>query len=104
MLDLDSLADKCAKSLNQKAEAWRVVVWSAAFQKITQSMSDGEVEALLANCASTGHLEVVLRFLDEHPLRQSESPYVILQQEAQKTGLGLRDWISKLPGGLGFNS
>src|SRR4051812_38533863 len=102
MLDLDSLAHKCAQALNEREDLWREAVWSAAFQKLTQSMSDGEVEIFLTSCTSVSQLETVVRFLDEHPKRVNTSPYSILIQEAQDAGLGLADWIQSLSGNLGF--
>jgi len=46
MLDLDSLAEKHAKSLNEQEDKWREALWGAEFQALAQNMSDGEVEIL----------------------------------------------------------
>src|SRR4051812_27089986 len=102
MLDLDRLAQKFAEARSETEEKWRAVVWGAAFQKLTQDMSDGEVEAFLESCTSVDHIEVVLRFLDEHPERTQLSPFAIIKKEASSAGLNMGDWIKALPPGLGF--
>lgn len=95
MLDLDSLAEKRAKVLNEKEEPWRKAVWSPGFQKISASMSDGEVEILLASCKSFAQVEAVVVYLGTLP--ENVSPYSLLVQEAASAGVGLGDWISRLP-------
>lgn len=97
MLDLDSLAERCAKSLNEKQEMWLNAVWSADFQKVSQNMSDGEVEILLNNCKSVLIFETVLRYLLAHPDQGKTSPYTILVQGAGAAGVVLADWIATLP-------
>lgn len=48
MLDLDSLAEERARSLNQQEKIWKEAVWSSGFQSLSQRMSDGEVEMFLS--------------------------------------------------------
>lgn len=93
MLDLDALADNRAKSLNQKSESWRKAIWSPPFQKLTQSMTDGEVESLIAACPSVGHLEWVVSYLDSQA--GSEPPFSVVQGAAKKAGLTPEEWIRK---------
>ena len=81
MLDLDSLAEKRATTLNEKREFWSQVVWTPDFQKISANMSDGEVESLLSNCKSYRQLEAVVRFLVAKAAHSS--PYSTLTQEAK---------------------
>ncbi len=102
MIDLDRLARKCAALKNEPPESWCTAVWSPAFQKVSQSMSDGEVEKFLQSFATFSQIEVVIRFLDEHPNRDFTAPFAILIQEAKEAGLGLGEWISALRPGLGF--
>lgn len=97
MLDLDTLAEQRAKSLNQQEDKWRNTLWSPDFQKISANMSDGEVERFLASCPSVDHLQSVIVFLIAHPSQQDVSPYSLLIQEAQSKNLGLSDWIKTLP-------
>src|SRR4051794_27630020 len=95
MLDLDSLAEKCAKTLNEQQAHWHKAVWSPGFQKISSHMSDGEVEILLGCCKSFVQLEAVVAFLAGHAL--SMHPYKVLVDEAKTAGLGLSEWIATLP-------
>ncbi len=95
MLDLDSLAEKCARSLNEQQEKWLDVVWSAAFQRVSKNMSDGEVEIMLRSCRSVKNLNSLLHFLKSQTI--AESPFLLIENEAQKVGLTLTDWISSLP-------
>src|SRR5476651_357793 len=95
MLDLDSLADKRAKTLNEKNDKWRNAVWSADFQKISKNMSDGEVEILLSNCKSFVKLEAAVHFLTTN--NHIASPYAALIASAKNAGVGLSEWINSLP-------
>lgn len=94
MLDLDSLAEKRAKSLNEQLDLWHKAVWSAGFQKISSNMSDGEVEVLLSSCKSYLQVEAVVAFVAGHP--QAGSPFSLLVQEAKVAGLPLEQWIALL--------
>lgn len=95
MLDLDTLASSHAKTLHQQEEAWKKAVWSAPFQKLTQTMSDGDVEKLLVLCPSVSHLEAVVQFLTERQSASKNSPMLLLDQAAQQAGMGLGDWLSQ---------
>lgn len=92
MIDLDRLAEQRAKTLNQKEDLWRRAVWSADFQKLSQSMSDGEVEEFLSLCPTVKHFEAVVRFLNG----RSDSPFTLISEEAKRAGLSLEQWIAKL--------
>jgi hypothetical protein len=96
MLDLDELAERRAEALCQSGQQWKEMLWSRSFQKLSANMSDGEVENLLICCASTKQLETVMTFLAEHPQMSLCSPFEILVKEAQKSKLGMSDWIRKL--------
>lgn len=105
MLDLDSLAEKCARGLNESQDGWLSVVWSAEFQRLAKDMSDGEVEALLRACRSLAALQSVLGFLRTRVgtgsgsgAAASGSPFALVEAEARAAGLGLSDWISSLVG------
>lgn len=93
MLDLDSLAERQAKILNQKEEPWREVIWSPEFQKISASMSDGEVEILVSLCPTVAHLRAVIDYLVQHAQSQKQSPFNILTDEAAKAGVRPGDWV-----------
>ena len=97
MLDLDSLAEKCAEAHNEKHETWRHVVWGVNFQKLVQHMSDGEIESLLGSCTSAAKLESALHFLLNHPEFAKHSPYDILQMECKEKGISVRQWMASLP-------
>jgi uncharacterized protein involved in tellurium resistance len=101
MLDLDSLAEKRAQSLNQPSETWRTAVWEPLFQKLTQSMSDGEVEALVSYCPSVDHFEAVVRFLDQRCAQKKTSPFVVLDGEARAAGLSNEEWVKRFRAGTG---
>ena len=98
MLDLDSLAEKRARSLNQTEDQWRKVIWSPSFQKISAHMSDGEVEALIDLCPSVAHFQNVVGFLEESSSRTGVPPYTVLTDEAQKAGVSPQDWIARFEG------
>ena len=99
MLDLDTLAEKCAKSLNQSEAVWRSTLWGPAFQKMSASMTDGEIEGFLSSCPSVTHVDLVVRFLSEHPDREKSSPYALITREAQNAGVGMAEWIQGLASG-----
>lgn len=56
MLDLNRLAELRAEALKQSSESWRRALWSAQFQKLIQSLSDGEVESFIETSTSAEHL------------------------------------------------
>ncbi|MBX3021602.1 MAG: hypothetical protein KF799_07990 [Bdellovibrionales bacterium] len=93
MLDFDHLADQRAKTLQQEPEGWRKAVWNSTFQKLTQSMSDGEVEVLISHCPSVGHLEWVAAFLEKNVRESGPAPFSVLTAEAAKSGVSLEEWI-----------
>jgi hypothetical protein len=93
MLDLDQLATRRAKTLNQKEDHWKKAVWSQDFQYISASMSDGEVEALLELCSSVPDFERVVKFLKARSERIGISPYSVLEQEAATAGISVDAWI-----------
>jgi len=101
MLDLDSLAERRAKSLNQKEDLWREAIWSTDFQEISASMSDGEVETLVSLCPSVKHLQEVVKYLQEQSKSQGLSPFTVLTQEADRAGVQPGQWIESR---LGPNS
>jgi hypothetical protein len=97
MLDLDSLAEKRARSLDEHVERWQDAVWSADFQKAAQNMSDGEVESLLAGCPSLGHFNAVVSFIAQHPETGQLSPFGVVRRAADERGCSLSEWIAALP-------
>jgi hypothetical protein len=98
MLDLDSLAEKRARSLNQTEDQWRTVIWSPSFQKISAQMSDGEVEALIDLCPSVTHLQNVVKFLEESFSKSGVAPFTVLTDEAKKAGVSPKDWMARFKG------
>lgn len=98
MLDLDRLAEKRAKTLNQKEDQWKTAVWSSEFQKISASMSDGEVETLVDLCPSVPHLQKIVQYLDQNSEKKGISPFTLLTQEAEHAGLKPADWIQQQVG------
>ena len=96
MIDLDSLAEKQAKSLNEIESGWREAVWSSEFQKISESMSDGEVESLISVCPSLRHFDAVIKFLYSQESAKGSSPYLVLLESARDAGLDLATWIARL--------
>jgi hypothetical protein len=96
MLDFDSLAEKQAQTLNQRHESWRAALWSEPFQKLTQSMSDGEVESLVRMCPTVDHLDGVVRYLTGR--RPDVAPFTLLKEESGKAGKTLEEWVRDLQG------
>lgn len=101
MLDMDSLAEKRAQSLNQPAESWRSAIWDDRFQKLTQNMSDGEVEALVSYCPSVQHFEAVVRFLEARCEQNKSAPFLVLSDEARAAGLSAEEWVKRFRAGTG---
>jgi hypothetical protein len=91
MLDLDHLAEERARALNQNLEQWRQVIWGADFQKIAQSMSDGEVETLVSFCASQADLEHAAKFILQNS--GNGSPFTFFIEECERAGLKPEEWI-----------
>lgn len=100
MLDLDSLAEECARAVNEKQEQWSNVIWGADFQTLAKNMTDGEVTALLKACRSLTQLQDVLEFLmvDMRMEIGGGSPFAIVASEAKASGKSLGDWIASLSG------
>ncbi len=98
MLDLDSLAEKRARVLNQQEDSWRTAIWSAAFQKISQNMTDGEVESLVSLCTCVTHFDSVVRYLFERTQASGVAPFTVLQQEARSAGQSPEEWIKSRVG------
>jgi hypothetical protein len=98
MLDLDFLAERRARNLNQTEDQWRKVIWSSSFQKISARMSDGEVEALIDLCPSVAHLQSVVEFVEESSLQSGAAPFAVLTAEAEKAGISLADWVARFKG------
>jgi hypothetical protein len=95
MLDLDTLAEKRARTLNEGADKWHQAVWSVGFKKISANMRDGEVESLLSSCKSFRQVEAAVAFLSRRT--SPASPYTALVNEANAAGLSLSEWIASLP-------
>lgn len=95
MLDLDSLAVQRARVLQEGEDSWKKAVWSPEFQKISQSMSDGEVEEIVGICGSGEDLIALARFLDKVSEKTGATPYTVGMAEAAKAGLSLADWGKK---------
>src|SRR5262245_18874886 len=95
MLDLDHLANQQALTVNELPEKWREAMWSAEFQKISQSMSDGEVEEFINLCPSVGHLKALVFYLQAKHDATGTAPFTLLKQEASSAGLNPEEWIKK---------
>ncbi len=95
MLDLDSLAERRAKALNQKEDTWREAVWSPDFQTVSQSMTDGEVEAMISLCSTVELLRALVLYLNSHSAASGMAPYTVLTSEAARAGLNPGEWIQR---------
>jgi|GEM_PF-5866198 len=93
MLDLDSLALRRAKSVNEKEDVWKKAIWCREFQRISANMTDGEVESLVELCPSAKHFECVAKLLQERSLEQGISPFNVLIQEADRAGVSPSAWV-----------
>lgn len=95
MLDFDRLASERAQSLQQQSEPWKQAVWSTGFQKLTADMSDGEVINLINLCPSTGHLDVLVRFLAERAQTTGQPPFQIITTAATAAGVSKEEWVKR---------
>lgn len=98
MLDMDALARQRAEALKQQFEAWKKAVWCADFQKISTSMSDGEVLSLLELCHSAAEFERVSRYLERRSGEIGLTPFSVLEQEAENEGITLEAWVKARAG------
>lgn len=93
MLDLDSLARARAAHLNETSQSWCDAIWSPAFQTLSKSMSDGEVEMLVDICPSAGHFSAVVAYLEKESASRAVTPFSILETDAQHAGVKPAEWI-----------
>ena len=87
MLDLDFLAEQQAHSLQQDQASWRQAVWNADFQKLTQSMTDGEVEIFISICASVPQFEIFVAQVKNACAKSSLTPFAALKNAAHGAGI-----------------
>ena len=98
MLDLDQLASLRAGQLQQPPEIWQKALWSEGFQQFSASMSDGEVEQVVAWCPSVQHLQALIRFLAEASRQEGLTPFPLLLDRARQAQVAPEEWIrSMLP-------
>ena len=95
MLDLNSLAEDQARNLNQDSQEWRSVLWSHEFQRLSQSMTDGEVETLVTFSPSAQRLIEVVRFLSERSSEMGTHPFTVLIDMARQQGVSPAEWIMR---------
>jgi hypothetical protein len=95
MLDLNHLANERALALNELPATWRAAVWSQEFQKLSQNMSDGEVENLVALCPSVAHLKALVHYLLEQSVTTGTAPYTLMMNEAKNAGTSPAEWVAK---------
>lgn len=93
MLDLDAMASRQAQQFGQPAETWKSVIWSETFQRLTQNMSDGEVELLISHCPTPSHLQFASEYLEVQSKSMGKSPYQILQDECAQKGIAPGEWV-----------
>ena len=93
MLDLNQLADGRARAVKEDVDLWRKAVWSPEFQKISQSMSDGEVEEIMHFCASAYQFQALARYLHERSECEGVSPFSLIVTESKKAGMQPADWV-----------
>jgi hypothetical protein len=93
MLDLDQICERHAQGLGQTAQAWKTVVWSLDFQKISQGLSDGEVEALIQSSRSAEQLRLLGEFILTVMKGSGQSPQQVLQERSRAAGLSVKAWI-----------
>ncbi|MFT3724531.1 MAG: hypothetical protein QM773_13215 [Hyphomonadaceae bacterium] len=94
MLDLDAIAERRAQALKQTSEAWRRAIWSTAFQKLSQGMSDGEVETFVAYCTSVAQFEAVVKFIEQRCAQSQAAPFSVVTSEAEASGQSPQAWFS----------
>ena len=102
MLDLDSLAERQARLLEQETEIWKDAVWSPGFQTLSREMSDSDVEDFLALCPSAEHFHLLVRYLESNSAMSTGAPLAIIHDEAAKAGVSAQDWVAVLPRANGF--
>ena len=92
---MDALATRRAKHVGQDDQAWRQAIWGETFQKLTQSMTDGEVETFVGYCMSAKHLEAIARHIVQLCEHNQVPPFAVIQQTAEKQGLSALLWFLK---------
>ena len=81
----------------QDAARWCAILWSAEFQALSKTMTDGEVSSLIGACASIVQLERVISFMRAAGDGE-ESPFSVLSAEAASAHVELAQWIQDLAG------
>ena len=96
MLDFDQLAVQRANDLSQSEEGWKKAVWQPAFQALSQNMSDGEVESFIALFTSVSQFAAAVEQLERRLIDKTGSPHTLIQQEAERAGISLEQWVADL--------
>ncbi len=92
MIDLDVLAETRAKKLSQDQTAWRRAVWTPEFQKLSQNLSDGEIELFFDSCRTVLHFEIMTKNMMETTQASGISFGEMLEKVA-RSGYEFIDWV-----------
>lgn len=95
MIDLKQLAQTRAQSLSQDVDAWVNSAWSPDFQRLSQALSDGEVEMFFTACHSVEDFRMMTSLMIETTLSHGISFGEILNKVA-RTGFLLTDWFQAM--------
>jgi hypothetical protein len=95
VIDLDNLAEAKAKRVGQDPQVWQAAVWTPAFQQLSQSISDGEIEAIIDSSQTVLHFEIITKFLSDSAF-SSGITFGELLDKVARSGYELKDWIDSI--------
>ena len=96
MLDLDDIAERHARNLNQDAGEWRTALWNEPFQRLTQSMTDGEIREFISLCDSCSRLDRAVSVVVAAGDAAISSPLSYLREAAKSSGQDAVEFVRSL--------
>lgn len=95
MIDLDQLAEIKAQKTGQNQQAWQAAVWNPEFQRLSQSISDGEIESIIDSSRTVRHFEIITKFLSDSVF-SSGITFSELLDKVARSGYQLKDWFDAI--------
>jgi hypothetical protein len=95
MIDLTQLAESRAHDLGQSEKPWIDSAWSADFQRLSQSLSDGEIEQFFQSCGSVEEFRVMTSLLIE-TIHSQGITFGDILSKVSRTGFLLNEWFDSI--------
>ena len=95
MIDLDILAESRANQLGQDHEAWRKAVWTTAFHKLSQTLTDGEIESFFESCRTVNHFETMTKYLTSD-VPENGITFSQVMDKVARSGYQMEEWVDSI--------